>query len=428
MSAQDLLDYIAAGPSPFHCVAESVRRLEAAGFSAVDEGSEPVNIHPGHAGYVARAGTLIAWRAGQDAPAVTGFRLLGAHTDSPNLRLKPNAEYVSEGYAQWGIEPYGGVLLATWADRDLGLSGRVSVRDGDSASLRLVRIDRPIARVSNLAIHLNRKVNDDGLKLNKQKHLPPMVACAGELSEPGLLAKLLADEVGCDPADLVGWDLGLHDVVPPALGGVNGDFVFAPRLDNQGSCYSALEAIIAAEGKTAHTSVVALFDHEEVGSGSDRGAASTMLRNVLVRLERDHTIAAAGGIERAAANSWMVSADMAHGVHPNYADKHDKRHRPMLNGGPVIKTNVNMRYSTDADTAARFRAACRQEDVPYQEFINRSDLACGSTIGPISAAQLAIQGVDVGSAMLSMHSIRECAGAHDVDMMTRVMTRVLLNG
>ncbi len=424
-AAQDLLDYIHKSPSPFHCVAESARRLEQAGYTGLLEGGEPAALPPGHTGFVTRGGTLIAWRAGAEPAASAGFRLLGAHTDSPTLRLKPKPEYVSEGYVQWGIEPYGGVLLATWADRDLGLSGRVYLREGGA---RLVNIDRPIARVSNLAIHLNRKVNDDGLKLNKQKHLPPMVACAGDADDPNALTNLLASDIGCDPEDLLGWDLGLHDVTPPAIGGINSDFIFAPRLDNQASCHAALCALLAQTSDTAHTSVVALFDHEEVGSGSDRGAAGTMLRNVLARIERDHTAAAPGGVERAVANSWMVSADMSHGVHPNYADKHDKHHRPVLNGGPVIKTNVNMRYSTDAGTAARFRTACQAEDVPFQEFINRSDLACGSTIGPISAAQLAVAGVDVGCAMLSMHSIRECAGAHDVERMIKVMTRILAEG
>ncbi|MFT7621067.1 MAG: aspartyl aminopeptidase [Myxococcota bacterium] len=428
MSASDLCDYIWASPSPFHCVEESARRLTAAGFVPLLEGGDPQNVTPGSTGFLIRGGTLVAWRAGTDSPAVAGFRMLGAHTDSPNLRIKPRPEYLAEGYVQWGIEPYGGVLLATWTDRDLGLSGRVTVRTDQGLKTHLFRDDRPLARVTNLAIHLNRKVNDEGLKLNKQTHLPPLVAQVPELEGPGLLLGLLASTLNVQADDILGWDLGLHDVQKPTVGGLNEDFVFAPRLDNQGSCYTALQALIQQTEPTAHTQVVALFDHEEVGSGSDRGAASTLLRNLLVRLERDHTISAPGGIERAVANSFMVSADMAHGVHPNYADKHDKHHRPTLNGGPVIKTNVNMRYATDAETAARFRAACEAEAVPYQEFINRSDLACGSTIGPISAAGLAVPGLDVGCAMLSMHSIRECAGARDVEMMTAVMRRILLEG
>ncbi len=424
-NARGLIDYIWASPSPFHCVEESKRRLIEAGFVEMDEAATPSPVRSGSGGFVARSGTLIAWRAGSASPVEGGFRIVGAHTDSPNLRIKPNPESNKEHYVQWGVEPYGGVLLATWADRDLGLSGRVTIEKGAEFRTELLRIDRAIARIPNLAIHLNRKVNDEGLTLNKHKHLPPVVAIAGEKEEGNRLLNLLGTELGVDPETICGWDLGLHHTHKPTIGGLDDEFVFAPRLDNQASCYSALEALIAQTETPESTAVIALFDHEEVGSCSERGAASTLLRNTLCQLIRNHVAQAEGGIERATARSYMVSADMAHGVHPNYADLHDGLHKPVLNGGPVIKSNVNLRYSTDAETAARFRAACRAENVPYQEFVNRSDLACGSTIGPISSAALAIRSVDVGCAMLSMHSIREQAGAHDIDGMTRVMTRIL---
>jgi len=423
--ARGLIDYIWASPSPFHCVDETVRRLEAAGFRGVDDRAAPEPVTPGSRRYLARGGTVIAWLAGAEAPAEAGFRMLGAHTDSPNLRIKPNPEYVKEGYVQWAVEPYGGVIYATWADRDLGLSGRVAVRTTAGVEMRLLRVDRPLARVANVAIHLNREVNKTGLLLNAQTHLPPLI---GLESDSDALMTLIAEQLQCEPSDVVGFDLGLHDVQPPALGGIADEFIFAPRLDNQASCYTAIEALLALDEVPAHTSVVSLYDHEECGSGSERGAGSTLTRNVLNHLTVHHTSQAPGGVERALANSFLVSADMAHAIHPNYADKHEPQHRPSLNGGPVVKTNVNMRYATDAGTAARFRAACADENAPVQEFVTRSDLACGSTIGAISAAGLAVRTVDVGCAMLSMHSIREQAGTHDVDMMTRVMGRLLREG
>ena len=425
-TAQGLIDYIWAGTSPFHCVQESARLLEAAGYVRVDDGDAPGAVEPGDKAYMVRSGSLIAWHAGNKPPAEAGFRLLGAHTDSPNLRLKPQAEYVSEGFAQWGIEPYGGVLLATWGDRDLGLSGRVVVNQGGALVEKLVRVDRPLARVTNLAIHLNRTVNDNGLILNKQKHLPPLLATVdGE--DSGALLNAVLRECGVDPDAVVAHDLMLHDTQKPAVGGINGDFIFAPRLDNQASCYCALDALLSLDSTPDATAVITLFDHEEVGSGSERGAASALIRYVLRRLEHDHTQRAPGGLERATANSFQVSADMSHAVHPNYADLHDKYNKPRINGGPVVKTNVNMRYSTDAETSARFKAACAALEIPVQDFVVRSDLACGSTIGPISAAQLAIRTVDVGGAMLSMHSIREMCGSRDIDQMAQVMRYILQN-
>ncbi len=239
------------------------------------------------------------------------------------------------------------------------------------------------------------------------------------------LNQLLAEAADCDSKNILDYDLCLFDLQPPTLGGMDREFVFAPRMDNQASCYTALEALRALDADTNSTSVVVLFDHEECGSNSERGAASGLLRNVLARLERDYEQRAPGGMERATAASFLVSIDMAHGIHPNYSDKHDPQHKPRLNGGPVIKTNVNMRYATDAEVGARFRAACAAEKIPVQDFVNRSDLACGSTIGPISATQLAVRTIDVGSAMLSMHSIREQGGSQDVPWMTQALLRIL---
>jgi aspartyl aminopeptidase len=422
--AQGLIDFIAAGPSPSHCVAHAAGRLEAAGFQAHDLAEVPRTWEPGDGGFIARAGTLIAWRCGGEAPAAHGFRMVGAHSDSPNLRLKPNAEVVVEGFQQWGVEVYGGVLLHTWTDRDLGVSGRVALKGPQGVEMRLVRVERPIARVANLAIHLQRKIRTDGLLLNAQKHMVPLVGLVGEEDPdaPGALQRLLAETLQVDLDRLLSWDLGLHDLQPPVIGGLNSEFVFAPRLDNQASCYMALEALLALDVLPAATSVLVFFDHEEVGSRSSRGAGSALLRDVLTMLERDHALHAPGGVERASALSWMLSADMSHGVHPNFADRHEPGHKPRLNGGPVVKTNANQHYATEAETAGRFKAICAELEIPTQDFVNRTDLACGTTIGPISAAGLAIRTVDIGGAMLSMHSIREQCGVADAALIAAAMT------
>lgn len=417
---QDLLSYLGASPSPFHCVEESARRLVAAGFRPVDETAEPTPIAPGEGAFLRRGGSLVAWRAGTDAPAAAGFRLLGAHTDSPNLRVKPRPDLTSEGYRRVGLEVYGGVIYATWTDRDLGLSGKVVLRGSHGMEERLFRCDRPIARIPNLAIHLNRGVNTDGLKLDAQKHLPAVLG----LGEGPSFQSWLAGELGVPADAILSWELGLHDVVPPTLGGLDGDFVFSARLDNQFSSYAALAALLEARPGRA-TQVAALFDHEEIGSRTARGANGPMLESVLRRVLRDHAERAPGGLDRAAANSWMVSADMAHGVHPAWADLHEPNHKPRLNGGPVLKAHAEHRYATEAESAAFFRHVCAEVGVPCQDFVTRTDLACGTTIGPISATELGIRTADVGCAMLSMHSVREQAGAKDVDPMVAVLTRAL---
>ena len=419
-TADGLVAFIAAGPSPFHCVAHSASLLEAAGYQRVDEAAEPVAQPPGAKGYVVRGGALVAWRMGSTAPAAAGFRLLGAHTDSPNLRIKPRPDVSSEGWRQLGVEPYGGLVMSTWADRDLGISGHVMVRGPTGPQARLFQCDEPVARVPNLAIHLNREVNKDGHKLNAQTQLVPVVG----LGEWEGFAAWLATGLGVAAGDILSWELGLHDVQAPVVGGIDEQFVFAPRLDNQASCYAALCALLEADPGQP-TQVVALFDHEEIGSRSWRGAMGPMLEQVLGRLVRDATEQAPGGLQRATACSWMVSADMAHGVHPSHADKHEPQHKPLLGQGPVLKTHSEQRYATDAEGMAFFRLACAEAEVPCQDFVSRSDLPCGSTIGPISAGELGIRTVDVGCAMLSMHSIREQAATADVPLYARALRRCL---
>ena len=417
--ARDLVRFIEASPTPFHCVAEAARRLDAAGFVRQDE-ADGLSYAPEGAGYCVRGdGSLAAWRGGKRPPAESGFRMVGAHTDSPCLRLKPRPGKAKEGYLLFDVDVYGGVLLATWTDRDLGVAGRVFYEEDGRLERKLIRLDAPLCRVANLAIHLNREVNDKGLVLNKHQHLAPLLGEFGEGDPKSAVLQILAEAAGVSPGALRGHDLCLFDVAPPTLAGQDEPFIFAPRLDNQAMCHAALTALLTAPAGD-RTAVIALFDHEEVGSGTARGADGPFLEDVLLQLS--------GSLEartRAIPRSLLVSADMAHAVHPHYADLHDREHMPRLNAGPVIKTNDNQRYATDGETGALFRSLCRDVGVPCQEFVNRPDLACGTTIGPISASRLGVRTVDVGNPMLSMHSIRELSGARDVRAMVQVMAAFL---
>jgi aspartyl aminopeptidase len=435
--ARDLLAYIESSPTPWHCAAHSAARLEAAGFSRLYE-ADPFELTPGAGYHLVRDGALIAFRLGLKPPADAGTRLIGAHTDSPNLRLKPNAEVLKAGYRTLGVEVYGGALHYSWLDRDLGLAGRVFVKGFDTLQpeTRLVDLRTPLCRIPSLAIHLNREVNSDGLKLNSQQHLAPIFGMGSASSSPpaakdeaSALRTLLADTLGVSPEAVLAFDLCLVDVVPPALGGLGDAFVFAPRLDNQASCHAALSALIAAPPTDA-TQLVCLYDHEEVGSLTIAGADGPLVELVLSRLVSAACFGAQSGSEserfhRAMAKSWHVSADMAHAVHPNYEDRHEPQHKPVLNGGPVIKSNSNQRYATSGEGAALFEALGADCGVPIQKFVTRTDLACGTTIGPIAAGRLGVRTVDVGNPMLSMHSAREQCGSHDVGRMIAVLTRFL---
>ncbi len=419
--AKDLLEFIAAGPSPYHAAAEAVRRLEAAGFSRWDE-RDAWRVEPGARGYVVRGGaTVLAFILGTSAPAERGFALIGAHVDSPNLRVKPCPELQQSGHHQLGVEVYGGALLSTWLDRDLSLAGRVQLGSGRT---RLVRLERPIARISNLAIHLNRGVNTDGLVLNPQRHLTPSVGL--ELAGPASLTQLLEGALGpALDAPITSWDLCLYDTQPPALGGAHEELLYAPRLDNLGSSHAALRALLGGDAATPHGRVVVLYDHEEIGSQSMAGAKSRFVLGVLERLAHGYAGAGSDAAARALARSFMVSADMAHAQHPNYADKHDPQHAPRLGGGPVLKLNVNQSYATDSVSHAVFREACESASASLQHFVSRNDQPCGSTIGPISAAMMGVRTVDVGNPMLSMHSCRECAASADVTPMIGALGAVL---
>jgi aspartyl aminopeptidase len=417
--ARDLLAFIEAAPTPYHAVSEVAQRLTRAGFRQLSE-RETWQLGPGERAFVVRGGgSIAAFHLGQRSPAEAGFAVVGAHTDSPNLRLKPNAELTAHGYEQLSVEVYGGVLLSTWLDRDLGLAGRLVLEDG---STRLVRLPGSVGRVPSLAIHLNRDVNSNGLTLNSQTQLLPLAAL--ELEAAGLeLGERLASAAGggITAKAIVGSDLCLFDTQPPALGGARNELIFSARLDNLVSCHAGLSALLASQTAADATRVVVLYDHEEVGSESAIGAGSQFLESVLSRLVACYG-PTSDGFARAIAGSLLVSADMAHALHPNYPDKHDKQHRPVLGKGPVLKVNVSQRYATDGPTAARFRAACARSGVEPQHFVSRNDIGCGSTIGPIAAAGLGLRAVDVGGPMLSMHSCREMAASADVPVMISVLT------
>lgn len=429
--AIDLIDYIGKSPTPYHAVAETARRLEAHRYTRLDETAE-WRLSPGDRRYVVRGlSSIIAFQIGNESPALSGFKMVGAHTDSPNLKLKPRASYSKHGYRQLGVEVYGGVLLHTWLDRDLSIAGRVAVRkkNGDVA-LQLVDFERPMCRVPSLAIHLNRDVNRDGLKLNAQTQIPPILGIDSDGKKnddsPDGLATLLAERLEVTPDQILEHDLSLYDVQKGTLGGVNEELVQVARLDNLASCHAALEALLSlSEAPGRATRVVALHDHEEVGSRSAQGAAGPFLENVVSRISESFERPEPQALPRALAASFHISADMAHAVHPNFADKHEPQHMPMLGQGPVIKTNANQSYATDGESAARFAAICQEAGFTPQSFVARTDLGCGSTIGPITASRLGVKTVDVGNPMLSMHSIREVAGTVDVELMHRVLSLFL---
>ena len=412
MDARRLLTFIDASPSPFHACAAATERLEVAGYRALEE-PDAWDGGPGRH-FVRRGGSLVAWAAGPHHRAADGFRIIGAHTDSPNLRLKPHPDAGRVGYRQLAVEVYGGALLNSWLDRDLGLSGRIVVRGPEGAEEHLVLVPRAIARIPQLAIHLDREISSSGLLLNPQQHLSPIWGLGDPT--PGGVASFIAAEAGVDPETILAADLMLHDLTPSTFAGDGDSLISAPRLDNLCSSWAGLEALLEVSAPTAPPTpqipLLVLFDHEEIGSTSERGAASALLPAITERI----VLGLGGDREthlRALAASLCCSADMAHATHPNYADRHEPGHLIALDGGPVLKVNSNLRYASDATSAAAFVLACEQADVPLQRYAHRADLPCGSTIGPITASRLGIPTVDVGAPQLAMHSARELCGARE---------------
>jgi aspartyl aminopeptidase len=425
-AVERMLRFIDASPSPFHACEAAAHLLDAAGFARVDERARWDASTGGR--YLVRGGSLVAWLTPDGHRPDAPFRIVGAHTDSPNLRIKPQPDTGRAGVRQLAVEVYGGALLNSWLDRDLGLSGRLVVRGAAGTQELLVRIDRPVLRIPQLAIHLDREIGQHGLKLNPQQHLSPIWGVGG--TEPGRFLSWIASEGRVDPATVLGWDLMTHDLTGSCLAGEAGELVSAPRLDNLCSAWAAVEALVAAttggsaDGPDGTVPVAVLFDHEEVGSTSDRGADSSILPTVLERI----CLTAGGEREdllRALAGSVCLSADMAHATHPNYSDRHEPSHWIELNGGPVLKVNSNLRYASDGRSTATFVLACEQAGVPLQRYAHRSDLPCGSTIGPLTAARLGVPTVDVGAPQLAMHSARELGGAADPAMYTAALAAFL---
>jgi len=420
-AALDLIDFVDASPSPYHAAAEALRRLTGAGFTELPlAGDWPAA--PGRY-VVTDGGTLFAWVVPPDAPAHAPFRLLGAHTDSPTLRVKPHPDIGREGVRQLGVEVYGGPLLNSWLDRDLGLAGRVAVRAAGGSQIRLVRVHRALLRVPQLAIHLDRDLRDSGgLKLDPQLHLVPIWSLGDP--KPGAFRDLLAAELDVPADDVLAHEVVTYDMAGGTLAGADEEFVSSARLDDLACAHASVTALAQAAlaqaapaeapGQPAprHVSALVLFDHEEVGSETVTGAAGAWLGRQLERT----VLGRGGGREdflRAVAGSMHVSADVTHATHPNYPGRHEPDYPIRLGGGPVVKVSANASYATEAEPHAAFLLAAEQAGVPVQYFVNRSGVRSGSTIGPIVAAGLAVPTVDVGISCLAMHSVRELCGAAD---------------
>ena len=400
----DLIGYLDGSRSPWHAASSTASALLDAGFGPLSLTDDWTDLP--ETGFVASGASIVAFRlAATTGPAP--FRIIGAHTDSPCLRVKPQPDIGQLGWKQLAVEVYGGVLLNSWLDRDLGIAGRVVMRDGSVAD---VTIDDAVCRIPQLAIHLDRDVNDKGVQLDKQQHLSPVWGTGA--TRPGEFREWLAEQMDVTAAEIGWWELCLFDRTPATVLGADASLLASGRLDNQLSCWAATDALVDAAAADSHHQVIALFDHEEVGSESATGAAGPMLGHLLER------ISIARGAGRSAhlaalAGSACLSADNAHAVHPNYPERHEPSHRPIVNQGPALKDNSNQRYATSAGTAQTFQRACEAADVPWQVFVSRNNMPCGSTIGPITATRLGIDTVDVGVPQLSMHSARELCGVDD---------------
>jgi len=412
----ELLTFLVEAVTPFHAVEAMTRRLKTAGFEEVEQ-FDAVQMAPGQGYFTVRQGSsLIAMRAG-DAELGAGLRLVGTHTDSPNLSVKPNPVKGRDGCVQLGVDVYGGALLNPWFDRDLGVAGRVALlsTDGELESV-LFDSKRPVAVVPSLAIHLDREANTQR-SVNAHKDVVPL-AMLGEAQQFDFrqwLAEALAkDDPRWQGARVMDYELSLYDTQRPGLVGIEEDFITSARLDNLLSCYAAVTALINADD--SHWSVLVATDHEEVGSASTVGAQGPMLMDALTAIAPN-----VADNQKLRARSWMLSVDNAHAVHPNYADRHDEQHNPKLGAGPVIKINRNQRYATNSEGAARLRLIAERAGVNVQSFVMRSDLACGSTIGPITATETGIATTDIGVPTLAMHSVRELACAADVPQIVSLL-------
>jgi len=423
-----LLEFIAGSPTPFHAVQRMAAILAANGFTALEEG-EAWELRRGGRYYVTRnSSSIIAFNLPDSTVDVIarGVRLAGAHTDSPCLRIKPQPDMRKNNYVQLGVEVYGGALLNPWFDRDLSIAGRVDyIDDQRSLGSCLIDIGKAVAVIPSLAIHLDREANQSK-SVNAQKELPPLLSISGvrDGAFDDFLLSWIREHAGVtNAARVLSHELSLYDTQAPALIGLHDEFISSARLDNLLSCYLSLQALLA--GDDTSFNMVVCSDHEEVGSSSASGAQGPFLRSVLERIVgcvSTRVEKRAEDFERLIRSATLVSIDNAHGVHPNYMEKHDSNHGPILNQGPVVKINANQRYASNSTSVARFKALCAKVEVPVQAFVVRSDMACGSTIGPITAAGIGIETVDVGVPTFAMHSIRELAGSDDAHSLYRVMT------
>ena len=415
---QQLLHFIAQSPTPFHATAELRRQLEAAGFVRLHESERWMLEAGGRYLVVRNDSSILAFTLGSSEAAETGLRMVGAHTDSPCLHIKPQPRTLQQGYYQLGVEVYGGALLNPWFDRDLSIAGRITYRNSkQQLGNCLIDFGAPVATIPSLAIHLDREANKSR-SINAQQHLPPVLMQSDEDSAVDfnkLLFELARQQYrALDIEAVLDFELSLYDCQPPALIGLNQEFIAAARLDNLLSCFIGLKALL--DSSDDQPKLLICNDHEEVGSTSACGADGPFLKSVLERICPEPEAMA-----RCIDQSWLISADNAHGLHPNYADKHDANHGPLLNQGPVIKTNASQRYATSSETAGLFRLLCGQTGVPLQSFVVRSDMACGSTIGPLTAGNIGVRTLDIGVPTFAMHSIRELAGARDSEYLYQAL-------
>jgi len=422
-SARRLVEFINHSPSPYHAVEECRRRLLSAGFAELSE-KNGWSIEKGGKYFLTRnKSSLIAFAVGKKYDPGNGFTIIGAHTDSPCLKVKPVSKRIKSGYLSVGVEMYGGGIWQTWFDRDLTIAGRVVVKENDSLKHKLLNLRKPILRVPHLCIHLQRGMNDN-FTANKETQIVPVLATQAQASlnssgnkdensgetekHHSLFTKIVCDELNCQPEDILDFDLCLADTQDAVVGGALDEFVFAPRLDNLFNCFCSLEGLIDSCAtddleNEVNVRMICLFDNEECGSQSAQGAGSKITELIMKRIVSN----LGGCFERSVANSYLLSADQSHAVHPNYADKHEDNHKPAFHGGPVLKINSNQRYATTAVTSSIMRAIAAKCNVPLQDFIVRNDSPCGSTIGPILSAGLGMRTLDIGGPTLSMHSIRE---------------------
>ena len=420
---QDLLDFIDASPSPWHAAAAIEQRLQAFKFQRLRE-SASWSLSSGCRYYVVRDdSSIILFVMGKKPLAETGFKILGAHTDSPGLRVKPNPMLNSDKLLRLAVEIYGGPILATFTDRDLSLAGRIAYQNDDgSIASRLLHFEQPLLRLPNLAIHMNRAVNEDGLKLNKQTELAAIFSTTTEQQLPADHFHHLLEQASGIKADrILSWDMNVYDTQKGVFWGPDQEFYADSQLDNLASCHAGLTALLDETTLDSDSTLIcAFFDHEEIGSESCKGAAGSFLPDILQRIAMA-TDSNKDGYQRALANSFMISADMAHAYQPNYPAAYEPGHKIIVNQGPVIKINANHRYATECLAEAQFISYCKQAGIPSQKYAHRGDLPCGSTIGPIASAKLGIRTVDVGNPMWAMHSIRESAGVHDHHFMIRAL-------